>query len=103
VQLGWLKRVPYDAERGNLDGSNQRRILMQSLKEGQFVKHVNYGLGVVTQSTDDRTSIDFHLHGIKKFSTQLMTIELTNEAPPPKSKASRSKKAASVTSPAAAR
>ena len=57
---------------------------MHSLAEGQFVRHVQYGLGVVIQSNAERTSIDFHLHGPKKFATKLMTIELTDEAPPPK-------------------
>jgi len=57
---------------------------MQVLAEGQFVRHAQYGLGVVTQSGAERTSIDFHLHGIKKFVTGLMTIELTDEGPPPR-------------------
>ena len=57
---------------------------MQLLAEGQFVRHAKYGLGVVTQSGAERTSIDFHLHGPKKFATQLMTVELTDEAPPSK-------------------
>jgi hypothetical protein len=57
---------------------------MHSLAEGQFVRHATYGLGVVTQSDPERTSIDFHLHGPKKFATRLMTVELTDEAPPPK-------------------
>ena len=53
---------------------------MQSLTEGQFVRHGQYGLGVVTQSNAERTSIDFHLHGPKKFDTKLMVMELTDEA-----------------------
>jgi hypothetical protein len=57
---------------------------MQAIPEGQFVRHFQYGLGVVTQSNAERTSIDFHLHGLKKFATQLMTVELTDEVPPPK-------------------
>ena len=65
---------------------------MQVLAEGQFVKHAQYGLGVVTQSDAERTSIDFHLHGIKKFVTRLMTVELTDEAPPPKPQPARRKK-----------
>ena len=60
---------------------------MQTLQAGQFVRHAQYGLGVVTQSDDERTSIDFHTHGLKKFATQLMTVELTDEAPPPKPQA----------------
>ena len=65
---------------------------MQSLAEGQFVKHAKYGLGVVTQSGAERTSIDFHLHGPKKFATRLMTVELTDEAPPSKPQPARRKK-----------
>jgi len=56
---------------------------MQTLPQGQYIKHFQYGLGVVTQSNAERTSIDFHLHGPKKFATRLMTVELTDEAPPP--------------------
>ncbi len=65
---------------------------MQALPQGQFVKHVQYGVGVVTQSNAERTSIDFHLHGPKKFATQLMTVELTDEAPPPKPRPARRRK-----------
>jgi hypothetical protein len=57
---------------------------MQTLPQGKFIKHGQYGLGVVTQSDAERTSIDFHLHGLKKFVTRLMTVELTDEAPPAK-------------------
>jgi hypothetical protein len=66
---------------------------MQLLPQGQTVKHVQYGLGVVTQSDAERTSIDFHLHGPKKFATKLMVVELTDEVMPPKARpASRRKK-----------
>jgi hypothetical protein len=57
---------------------------MRTLPQGQYIKHVQYGLGVVTQSDAERTSIDFHLHGLKKFATKIMVVELTDEAPPPK-------------------
>jgi phosphoglycolate phosphatase-like HAD superfamily hydrolase len=72
---------------------------MQSLAEGQFVRHAQYGLGVVTQSDAERTSIDFHQHGLKKFVTQLMTIELTDEAPPPKPRPARRRKVLTQVSP----
>jgi hypothetical protein len=75
---------------------------MQSLKEGQFVRHANYGLGVVTQSDVERTSIDFHLHGHKKFVTKLMTIDLSDEGPPPKTRATKARKAAAAKTAAAA-
>lgn len=76
---------------------------MHSLKEGQFVKHGQYGLGTVTESDSERTSIDFHLHGPKKFVTQMMTVEITTEAPPPKARASKAKKASATGSPATPR
>jgi hypothetical protein len=65
---------------------------MRTLPEGQFVKHDRYGLGVVTQSDAERTSVDFHMHGLKKFATRIMVIELTEEAPPPKLSPSRRKR-----------
>jgi len=69
---------------------------MQVLAEGQFVKHAQYGLGVVKESGPERTSIDFHFHGMKKFVTGLMTVELTDEAPPPKPHPARRKKLAKI-------
>ena len=79
---------------------------MHSFTEGQFVKHAKYGLGVVTQSGTERTSIDFHLHGPKKFATRLMTVELTDEAPPAKSRPAKRRRTTAglppVTSPAGA-
>lgn len=72
---------------------------MQVLAEGQFVRHAQYGLGSVTQSNAERTSIDFHLHGIKKFVTRLMTVELTDEAPPPKPHPARRKKLSTQIAP----
>jgi hypothetical protein len=71
---------------------------MHSIPEGQCVRHFQYGLGVVTQSDAERTSIDFHLHGPKKFATKIMVVELSDEAPPPKPlPAKRRKKAATAT------
>ena len=52
---------------------------MQPLPQGQYVKHLQYGLGEVTQSDAERTTIDFHLHGTKKFATRLMVVEVTDE------------------------
>jgi hypothetical protein len=75
---------------------------MHSLPEGRCVRHFQYGLGVVTQSDAERTSIDFHLHGPKKFVTKLMVMELSDEAPPPKPLAAkRRKKAAAPPNPGA--
>ena len=64
---------------------------MQSMQEGQTIKHDVYGLGIVTASDQERTSVDFDDHGPKLFVTSMMTAELIGEAPatPPKTKRRR--------------
>lgn len=64
---------------------------MKALAEGQYIRHFQYGLGVITESDSERTSIDFDLHGMKKFVTSLMTVEPAEGTPPKRSK--RRKKA----------
>ena len=55
---------------------------MKVLRQDQYLKHSQYGLGVVTESNSERTTIDFDLHGKKKFVTSLMVVELlAGEAP----------------------
>lgn len=66
---------------------------MKALQEGAYIKHFQYGLGVVTESDSDRTSIDFDLHGMKKFVTSIMVVEPA-EGTPPKKRVKRRKKAA---------
>jgi hypothetical protein len=72
---------------------------MHSLVAGQFIRHAQYGHGVVTQSDAERTSIDFHFHGPKKFATRLMTVEITDEAPPRKPRPVKCRKAATQNPP----
>jgi hypothetical protein len=67
---------------------------MKALAEGKYVKHFQYGCGVITESDDERTSIDFDLHGIKKFVTGLMVVEPAEGTPPKRPRAKRRKKAA---------
>jgi hypothetical protein len=55
---------------------------MKVIPEGQYIKHYRYGMGVVTESDDRQTSIDFDLHGLKRFVTNLMVVELSNLVPP---------------------
>lgn len=69
---------------------------MQVLPEGRCVRHFQYGLGVVTQSDAERTSIEFPVHGVKKFVTKLMVVELSDEAPPPKPSKRRKKAVAEL-------
>jgi hypothetical protein len=49
---------------------------VQVLKQNQYLSHAQYGLGVVSESNAERTTIDFELHGVKKFVTELMQCEL---------------------------
>jgi hypothetical protein len=61
------------------------------MQEGQTIKHAIYGLGIVTASDAERTTVDFDDHGAKLFVTSIMTAELIGEAPatPPKTKRRR--------------
>ncbi len=67
---------------------------MKALQEGAYIKHLQYGLGVVTESDADRTSIDFDLHGMKKFVTSLMVVEFAEGTPPKRPRTKRRKKVA---------
>ena len=69
---------------------------MKGLSEGQYIKHFQYGCGVITETDVERTTIDFDLHGIKKFVTSIMVVEPAEGTPPKRSK--RRKKAASTLS-----
>ena len=65
---------------------------MKALAEGLYIKHFQYGLGVVTDSDSERTSIDFDMHGLKKFVTSIMVVEPAEGTPPRRSRAKRKKK-----------
>ena len=57
---------------------------MKALAQGQYVKHFQYGCGIITESNEARTSIKFETHGIKKFVTSMMVVEPAEQiAPPP--------------------
>jgi hypothetical protein len=67
---------------------------LKALEEGAYIKHFQYGLGVVTESNSDRTSIDFDLHGIKKFVTSIMVVDAAEGTPPKRRRAKKVKKVA---------
>jgi hypothetical protein len=69
---------------------------LKALAEGLYIKHSQYGLGVVTDSDSDRTSIDFDLHGLKKFVTSMMVVEAAEGTPPRRARAKRKKKVVAV-------
>src|ERR1035437_4325178 len=49
---------------------------VQILRQSQCVKHGQYGIGFVTESNSERTTIEFDEHGKMKFVTSLMVVEL---------------------------
>jgi len=73
---------------------------MKALPKGQYIRHFQYGLGVITESNEQRTSIDFDIHGIKKFVTGLMTVDPAEGTPPKRVRPRRSKKAVGIILPA---
>jgi hypothetical protein len=54
---------------------------VQILSEGQTIRHQQYGIGTVTESNVERTTIDFDDHGVKKFVTSIWVAELIGEPP----------------------
>jgi len=54
---------------------------VQILSEGQTIRHEQYGIGTVTESNVERTTIDFDDHGVKKFVTSIWVAELVGEPP----------------------
>jgi hypothetical protein len=76
---------------------------MKALEKGAYIKHFQYGLGVVTQSDAEYTDIDFDLHGVKKFLTTIMVVEHAEGTPPPRRRKSRKKPAAVAGKPAGPR
>jgi hypothetical protein len=58
---------------------------------GQYIKHFQYGCGVIVKQDPERTTIDFDSHGIKLFVTSLMSIEAAEGVPPKRRRAKRGK------------
>jgi hypothetical protein len=69
---------------------------VQILPEGQYIRHEQYGLGIVKESDNDRTTIEFDSFGVKKFVTSLMVAEVVGEAPARSSRPRRRRKAVAV-------
>jgi len=68
---------------------------LQILTEGQTVRHEQYGIGTVTESNNERTTIDFDNHGLKKFVTSIWTAELIAEPPADRAPRRRGRRKAS--------
>jgi hypothetical protein len=65
--------------------------LVSNLTTGQYIKHFQYGCGVIVKRDVERTTIDFDTHGIKIFVTSLMAIEPAEGVPPKRRRAGRVK------------
>jgi hypothetical protein len=76
---------------------------VQSLPEGQYIRHEQYGLGIVKESDNERTTIDFDSFGVKKFVTSLMAAEVVGEASAGSSRSKRRRKAVAAKAKAAGR
>ena len=63
------------------NGPNPKEGIVQILVEGQTIRHQQYGVGIVTESNTERTTIDFDDHGVKKFVTSMWVAELIGEPP----------------------
>jgi hypothetical protein len=69
---------------------------MKALQIGAYIKHSQYGLGVVTESDSEYTDIDFDVHGMKKFVTTIMVVERAEGTPPPRRRRKSAKKVATT-------
>jgi hypothetical protein len=61
------------------------------LETGQYIRHGQYGCGVIVKRDSERTTIDFDEHGPKLFVTSLMTIEAAEGVPPKRRRVKRVK------------
>jgi hypothetical protein len=64
---------------------------LSTLQAGQYIKHFQYGCGVIVKRDPDRTTIDFDAHGLKIFVTSMMAIEPAEGVPPKRRRAKRVK------------
>lgn len=64
-----------------------------AIETGQYIRHFQYGCGVIVKHDSDRTTIDFDEHGVKIFVTSLMTIEPAEGVPPKRRRVKRVKTA----------
>jgi hypothetical protein len=66
---------------------------VKAYKPSQYLKHAVFGFGTVTESDTERTTIDFEIHGKKKFVTNLLQVELLDSGPAKPVKRGRKKAA----------
>lgn len=74
---------------------------MQVLDAGQTVRHMQYGVGTVTESDSDRTTVEFDDHGMKKFVTSMWSAEVVGEIAGRPARPKRRRKSAKAAAKAA--
>lgn len=57
---------------------------MKPMSVSQRVVHEQYGLGTITEVGPKYTTIEFDLHGRKKFVTSIVILEPSSAPPPPR-------------------
>ena len=62
---------------------------MKPMSVSQRIVHEKYGLGTIAEADRFYTTIDFDLHGRKKFVTRIVKLETSDEPPPPRRRGSR--------------
>ncbi len=76
---------------------------MQLYPKGHRVQQASYGVGTVTASDARHTVIDFDEHGVRTFSTPLVTLQPSDTAAPAaatgRARAKRTKAAAATATP----
>jgi hypothetical protein len=74
---------------------------MKVLPKEQYSKYFQYRHAVITESDEQRASIDFDIHGMKKFVARLMAVDPAEGTPPQCSRRRRSNKSVAAPLPAA--
>jgi hypothetical protein len=69
-----------------------RRSLMKPMPVSQRIVHERYGFGTITEADTEYTTIEFDLHGRKKFVTNMVMLQPSDEPAPPKRKGVRRSK-----------
>ena len=59
---------------------------MRVYTKGDRVSQLQYGTGTVTEANERHTVIEFDEHGIRTFSTPIVTLERTTVAAPTRTK-----------------
>ncbi len=64
---------------------------MKSMPVSSRINHQKYGLGVISEVDPQYTTIEFDNHGKKKFVTDIVSLESSDEPPPKRRRGGRKK------------